>query len=122
MFTRIVACGRLTNDPETRQTTTGKTTTSFTIAVKKLSKPKDGEPDSSFFRVVAWGATAKFVTDYIGKGRLVCVDGRLEQRKYTDSNGQQREIIEIIADNVQGLDRPKEQGSQKPTEEEEDFS
>lgn len=85
---------------------------SFSIAVQKRTKPTDpNEPDASFFRISAWNQTAEYVSNYVTKGRLVAVDGRLDQRKYTDSNGQQREIIEIVADNVQALDRPREDGA-----------
>ncbi len=102
-------------DPELRTTTTGKNVVSFSIAVTKRVKPQDpNEPDAYFFRISAWGQTAEYVSNYLGKGRLVAVDGRLESRKYTDSQGQSREMVEVVADNVQGLDRPKEDGGGAP--------
>jgi single-strand DNA-binding protein len=105
---RVVMIGRLTKDPELKQTTTGKSVVSFSIAVDKRIKPTDGSPTADFFMVKAWGNTAEFVSNYLGKGRLVAVDGRLETRKYTDNDGANREVVEIVADNVQGLDRPRE--------------
>ena len=105
---RVVLIGRLVRDPELRTTTTGKDVTEFTIAVNKRIKPTDGGPDADFFRVKAWNQTARYVSDYLSKGRLVAVDGRLETRKYTDQHGNNREIIEVIADNVNGLDRPRD--------------
>ena len=107
MLNRITICGRLTRDPELRTTSTGKDVVEFSIAVNKRIKPADG-PDADFFRVKAWGQTASYVGEYIGRGRLVSVDGRLESRKYTDKDGNAREIVEIVADNVNALDRPKE--------------
>lgn len=104
---RITLCGRLTRDPELRTTSTGKDVVEFSIAVNKRIKPADGA-DADFFRVKAWGQTASYVGEYIGRGRLVSVDGRLESRKYTDKEGNSREIVEIVADNVNALDRPRE--------------
>jgi single-strand DNA-binding protein len=105
---RIVLVGRLTRDPELRTTTTGKNVVEFSIAVTKKFKPQDGSPDADFFRIKAWGKDAEYVSNYLTKGRLVAVDGRLEQRRYQASDGQNREIIEIVADNVQVLDRPRD--------------
>lgn len=107
MLNRITICGRLTRDPELRTTSTGKDVVEFSIAVNKRIKPADGA-DADFFRVKAWGQTASYVGEYIGRGRLVSVDGRLESRKYTDKDGNSREIVEIVADNVNALDRPRE--------------
>ncbi|HLO98176.1 MAG TPA: single-stranded DNA-binding protein, partial [Fimbriimonas sp.] len=97
---RVVLIGRLTRDPELRTTQTGKNVVEFSIAVNKRIKPQDGSPDADFFRVKAWGQTAEYVNNYINKGRLVAVDGRIETRKYTDKDGVNREIFEIVADNV----------------------
>ena len=107
MCNRVVVVGRLTRDPELRTTSTGKDVVEFSIAVNKRIKPADGA-DADFFRVKAWGQTASYVGEYIGRGRLVSVDGRLESRKYTDKEGNAREIVEIVAENVNALDRPKE--------------
>lgn len=110
MVNRVVLVGRLTRDPELRTTTTGKSVSDFSIAVQKKIKPQDGSPDADFFRVSAWGATAEYVKNYLSKGRLVAVDGRLQSRKYTAQDGSNREVVEIVADSVQGLDRPREEG------------
>lgn len=107
---RVVLIGRLTRDPELRSTSTGKQVSDFSIAVDKRIKPTDGSPTADFFRVTAWGSTAEFVSNYLSKGRLVAVEGRLQSRKYTDKDGNNRESIEVVADNVQGLDRPREDG------------
>jgi len=104
----VVLVGRLTRDPELRTTTTGKQVVSFGIAVDKKFKPQDGSPTADFFNVTAWEKTAEFVSNYLAKGRLVAVQGRLQQRSYTTQDGNQREVVEVIADNVQGLDRPRD--------------
>ncbi|MBX3111319.1 MAG: single-stranded DNA-binding protein [Fimbriimonadaceae bacterium] len=105
---RVVLIGRLTRDPELRSTTSGKSVANFAIAVDKRVKPTDGSPTADFFNISAWGQTAEFVANYLSKGRLVAVDGRLQSRKYTDKEGQNREAFEIVADSVQGLDRPRD--------------
>lgn len=115
MINRVVLIGRLTRDPEdVRTTTSGKSVLNFSIAVTKKFKPQDGSPDADFFTIVAWGQTAEYVANYLTKGRLVAVDGRLQTRKYTTSEGQNREVVEIVADNVNGLDRPREEGDGNP--------
>jgi single-strand DNA-binding protein len=108
MVNRVVLVGRLTRDPEVRQTNSGKSVASFSIAVQKRIKPQDGQPDADFFRITCWGQTADYVGSYMTKGRLVAVDGRLESRKFQDREGNNREVVEVVADNVQGLDRPRD--------------
>lgn len=107
---RVVLIGRLTRDPETRTTAGGKSVANFSIAVDKRIKPQDGSPTADFFNCQAWGSTADFVGNYLSKGRLVAVDGRLQTRKYTASDGTPRDVCEIVAENVQGLDKPKDDG------------
>lgn len=111
---RVVLIGRLTRDPELRNTTTGKSVVSFSIAVDRRFK-SEGQQDADFFRISAWGQTAEFVANYVTKGRLVAVDGRLQQRKYTDRDGNERETVEVVADHVNGLDRPREAGAPAPS-------
>jgi single-strand DNA-binding protein len=111
VLNRVTLIGRLTRDPELRTTTTGKSVASFSIAVDKRFKPQDdSQPTADFFRITAWGQTAEFVSNYLTKGRLVSVDGRLESRKFTDKDGNNREVVEVVADQVSGLDRPKDDG------------
>lgn len=104
----VALVGRLTRDPEKRLLPSGTSVVEFSIAVDKTFGKKEGEPDAYFFRVKAWNKTADYVANYLTKGRLVSVSGRLEQRKYQASDGTSREIIEVVADNVQGLDRPRD--------------
>lgn len=114
---RVCLIGRMARDPELRQTTSGTAVVEFTLAVDKRKGKRDEEQEPNWFRISAFGKTAEYVTQYLGKGRLVAVDGRLEHRKYQDKDGNNREAISIIADNVQGLDRPREdaeQPSRKP--------
>lgn len=111
MLNRITLIGRITKNPELRTTNTGKDVVEISIAVNKRIKPKDGSADADFFRVTAWESTARYINEYLGKGRLISVDGRLETRKYTDKDGNARELVFVVADNVHSLDRPKDDGN-----------
>lgn len=108
MINRVVLVGRLVRDPELRRTQTGAAVTSFTIAVDNRFA-RDQEKGASFLPVVCWSQTAEFVAQYLKKGNLVGVDGRLQQRSYENNSGQKVNVIEIIADSVQGLE-PKGAG------------
>lgn len=108
---RVTLTGRLTRDPELRTTTTGKQVVGFSIAVDRRFKSQDDEKDADFFRCTAWNQTAEFLANYAHKGRMVGVDGRLQQRKYTNKDGIEVEAIEVVADNVVLLDRPRDDAS-----------
>ena len=112
---RVVLVGRIARDPESRQTNNGMDVVDFTLAVDKRQGKREDEQEPNWFRISAFGKTAEYVSTYLGKGRLVAVDGRLEHRKYQDRDGNNREAISIVADNVQGLDRPREDDV-KPTQ------
>lgn len=100
MLNRITMTGRLTADPELRKTPSDISVTSFSIANQRNYKNASGERDTDFFNIVAWRKTADFVCQYFSKGSMVTIDGRLESRKYTDKEGNNRTAIEIVADNV----------------------
>jgi single-strand DNA-binding protein len=104
----------MVRDPESRSTQTGKQVSEFTIAVDKRIKPTNNEPTADFFRIKVWGQGADYIGQYGAKGRLVSVDGRLENRKFQDKDGNSREVTEIVADNVSLLDRPTEDRQAKP--------
>ena len=104
----VTLIGRVAKDPESRQTNSGMNVAEFTIAVDKRKGKRDDDQEPNWFRVSCFGQTADFVLEYLGKGRLIALTGRLDHRKYQDRDGNNRETISIIADNVQGLDRPRE--------------
>lgn len=92
--------GRLCNDIETKTTTTGKNLTSITVAVNdKFDKDK-----ASFVRVTVWGPSCDFLANYAQKGTLVGVEGRLEQRSWETKDGDKRNMLEVVANNVEILD------------------
>jgi single-strand DNA-binding protein len=99
--------GRLCADPELRTTNSGKDVCSFTIAVRKVIKAQDGT-DADFIRCKAWGQSATYMNDYMTKGRLVGVEGRLETSKWTDQQGNKRETLEVVCNRVEALDRARD--------------
>lgn len=99
MVNRVVIVGRLVRDPETRRSQDGKAIANFTVAVDNRNKEKT----TSFLAVVCFGLTAEFVSQYIKKGALVGVDGRLQQRNYENQAGQKVNVVEILAESVQSL-------------------
>ena len=101
---RVVLIGRLTRDPELRNTTTGKQVVNFGLAVDD----NFNKEHTHFFNVSAWERTADYVAKYLTKGRLIAVDGRLNYRKYTTQDGQERSVVEVVADRVQSLERPRD--------------
>lgn len=109
MLNRIVLIGRLTKDVDLRFTTTGKPTANFTLAVDRPYRNQQGEKEADFIPVVVWNKLAEHCANYIGKGRLVAVDGRLQIRSYDGNDGQRKYITEVVAETVKFLDRPKEE-------------
>jgi single-strand DNA-binding protein len=102
---RIILVGRLTRDPELKYTPAGVPVTQMGIAVNRFTKNDQGKYDVDFFDVVAWRRTAEFASQYLTKGRLVSVDGRLQTRKWVAQDGSNRTSYEIVAENLEGLDR-----------------
>ncbi|MDR1734317.1 MAG: single-stranded DNA-binding protein [Oscillospiraceae bacterium] len=102
--------GRLTRDPEVRQTGTGKNVCSFSVAVDRDVKDANGERGTDFIRCVAWQQSADFLARFFRKGSMVCVQGRLQVRQYDDQNGQKREITELIVDRLNFTGEKANQG------------
>lgn len=100
MLNAIAIIGRLSRDPELRQTTTGKNVASFTLACSRGRKDASGKDLVDWIPVVAWEHTAEFVCKYFEKGSLIAIDGRLQSRTYKDRDGNNRTAIEIVANNA----------------------
>ena len=108
MINQIFIIGRTTKEPEIRTTQSGVSVATFTIACDRGFKNAQGEKETDFVSCVAWRGLADTVAKYLGKGRLVAVVGRLQNRNYETSEGIKRYITEIICSEVQFLDRAKE--------------
>ena len=101
---KVILGGRLTSDVELKQTQTGTPVCSFSIAVNRRFAGKDAPQQADFFNVTAWRATAEFVARYFKKGSSICVVGSLQNRSWTDQQGQKRYATDIVADEVQFVD------------------
>ena len=99
--------GRVVADPELRYTPSGLAVTTLRIAVNRRFKSESGEKEADFFDVVAWKQSAEYASNYLSKGRLVAVTGRLQQRNWVQQDGQKRSKIEVVAENLEGLDKPQ---------------
>ncbi|MFZ7102951.1 MAG: single-stranded DNA-binding protein [Peptococcaceae bacterium] len=107
MLNKVILIGRLTKDPELRYTPSGVAVASFTLAVDRPFSNQQGERDTDFIPIVVWRKQAENCANYISKGRLVAVDGRIQVRTYDTPEGQRRWVTEVVADNVRFLDRGK---------------
>lgn len=109
MMNVICLQGRMVRDPELKQTNSGVAVANFTVAVQRNMKSQNGERESDFIDIVCWRHTAEFVSKYISKGDLVCLNGTLQTRNYEDKNGNKRKAYEVVADNVHfGGDKSRE--------------
>ena len=114
MLNRITMTGRLTRDPELRTTQGNRSVTNFSIANQRNYKNSSGERGTDFFDVVAWQATAEFVTKYFSKGSLVTVDGRLETRKFTDKRWRLSRTMCSSATAKTSSEKPSRPPKQRP--------
>jgi single-strand DNA-binding protein len=114
---KVIIVGRLGRDPEIRATSSGQQVANFSVATDESYKDKDGNKVErcEWHSVVVWGKQAEFCGNYLSKGRLVYVEGKLETRKWQDKDGADKYTTEIKADRVQGLDsKPAEGGTAQP--------
>ena len=114
MINRVILMGRLTADPELRQTPSGIASCKFTVAVDRGFKSKDGEKQTDFIRVTAWRASAEFVSKYFSKGKMIIVEGSLCNNDY-EKDGVKHYSMDVQADKV-SFGETKGNGSQGGTE------
>ncbi|MDH7577357.1 MAG: single-stranded DNA-binding protein [Bacillota bacterium] len=105
---RVILIGRLTREPELRFTASGTAVANFTLAVDRPFLNSQGARETDFIRIVVWGKQAETCANYLGKGRLVAVEGRLQVRTYQTPEGQNRTATEVIGETVRFLDRARE--------------
>ena len=96
---KVILMGRLTREPELKQTPNGVNVCSFSIAVNRRYKNTEGNYDADFVNCVAWRQTGEFVSKYFAKGRMIAVAGSLQTRTY-EKDGQKRYVTEVLVDEV----------------------
>ena len=106
---KIILCGRLTRDAELKTANSGTELSNFSIAVDRRFKGQDGTKQTDFFNCTAFSKTAVFISTYFRKGDGITIEGRMESRKYTDRDGNNRIAWEVICDGVEfPLSRPSD--------------
>lgn len=100
MLNNLSIQGRLACNPEMRQTTTGKSVASFRIACSRGRKDANGKGLVDWIPVVVWDGRAEFVCKYFQKGDMIILAGRVQSRTYTDKNGSNRSVLELVANEV----------------------
>ncbi len=104
----VCLLGRLTADPELRTTPNGNAITTFTIAVNRTYKDKDGSLPADFITIVAWRQTAELVCKHFTKGRMIAVQGSIQTGSYTDKDGNKRKTFEVLANHVHFADSKRD--------------
>src|SRR5690554_657875 len=111
MINRVVLVGRITKDVDHRVTQSGVSVVSFTLAVNRNFTNASGEREADFINCVTWRASADFMGNYVKKGNLLGVDGRIQTRNYEDNDGRTVYVTEVVADSVQLLESRSSQES-----------
>src|SRR5690349_14861358 len=110
---KVMIIGNLGKDPEMKYTANGKAITTFSVAVGRVTRTPDGQntEETEWFRVVAWDKLAETCNQYLHKGSKVYIEGRLQTRKWTDSNGAEQKMVEIVASEMMMLDSRQDAGA-----------
>ena len=101
---KIILGGRLTQDPELKQTQSGIAVATFKIAVNRRYSRDNQQQEADFFNCIAWRSQAEFVSRYFHKGSAICVIGAVQNRSWTDQQNVKRYITEVVVDEVQFVD------------------
>ena len=112
MLNRTILVGRLTRDPDLRYTPSGVALANFTVAANRPFKNQQGEQEADFVNCVAWRKQAENLSNYMRKGQMIGVDGRLQSRSYEGKDGKMVYVTEVLAESIQFLE-PKRNGGQQ---------
>ena len=112
MFNLVVLSGRITAEPELKNTSNGVPVCNFSIAVERRYKQGE-ERQADFINVVAWRNSAEFVCKYFNKGSMIGIEGAIQTRKYQDKEGNNRTAFEVVANNVQFVESKRPQNNEE---------
>ena len=122
MLNKIILIGRLTKDPELRYTPNGTAVCNFTLAVERSFSNQDGEREADFIDIVVWRKQAENCANYLAKGLMCAVEGRLQIRSYKNDEGQKKYVTEVVANDVRFLEwKDDNGGSNKNNEDNSDI-
>ena len=113
---KVFVLGRLTADPQLRTTPSGQSVTSFSVATNRVWNDKSGsrQEDTEYHNIVAWGRQAEVASQFLVKGSLVLIEGRIRTRSWQDKQGQNRRTTEVISERLQLGPRPMRSGETQP--------
>lgn len=114
MLNRVILIGRLTRDPELRYTPSGVAVAQFTLAVDRPFTNQQGVREADFINIVTWRQLAETCANYLRKGRLTAVEGRIQVRSYDNNEGRRVYVTEVVADNVRFLEPNPANRSESP--------
>jgi single-strand DNA-binding protein len=119
---KVMIIGRLGRDPEMRYTPSGRPVTTFSVATSRTWTTSEGERkvETEWFNIVAWGSLAEICKQYLAKGQVVYVEGRLQTRHWDDNEGNKHTSVEIVANEMIMLTEKREAEDQLSTEVTED--
>ena len=111
---RVTIIGRMTRDAELKYTPSGAAVCSFSLANgRSYTQGSEKKEQTSYFDCVAWSKLGELIAEYCKKGAQIAVEGRLQQRRWNDSEGNKKSKIEVVAENIQFLAKPKDQAAEQ---------
>lgn len=113
MINNVILVGRITKDPELKYTPANQAVAQFTLAVNRTFKNANGERESDFINCVIWRKSAENLANWVKKGNLIGITGRIQTRNYENQQGQRVYVTEVIAENFQMLESRTQQGQQQ---------
>ena len=113
MINNVVLVGRITKDPELKYTPANQAVATFILAVNRTFKNANGEREADFINIVIWRQAAENLANWVKKGQLIGITGRIQTRNYENGQGQRVYVTEVVADNFQMLESRNQQQEQQ---------
>jgi len=111
----VIVMGNLTRDPELRYTPSGAAVTSFGLGINRRFRDSSGaqKDEVTFVEIITWGKQAEVSSEYLAKGRLVLIEGRLRQERWETREGEGRSVLKVVADRIQFLGNGRPQAAEE---------
>lgn len=122
MLNKVIIMGRLTADPEIRQTQNGTDMVSFCVAVERNFSDTNGQKQTDFIHCAAWKATAQFISKYFSKGQMIALEGSIQTRNYEDKSGSRRTAVEVAVSAAYFADSKGSAPDNRPLQAQREFS
>lgn len=113
---KVILIGRLTKEPEVKNTANGTAVTKFTLAVDRSFKDANGQRQTDFINCIAWRQTATFISSYFHKGSKIAVTGSIQTRNYDDQDGKKVYVTEVVVDEAEFVESSANNQNSQPTD------